>query len=424
MQTAYEQVLSDSDFDALVIHSGRAELKSRFDDQYWPFQPTPAFAHWLPMQQPDVALLLQPGATPRLLVPAVEDFWEGQSEPESNHFWDSFEKISLGNTNSLRGHVPDRRVAFIGNSPMAGRECGLSTEAINPTALTDALDATRICKTAYERECIAEANRRAALGHRALADAFARSEQSELQLHLLYLATTSQDDAETPYKNIVAMDEHAAVLHHVNYRRTAPVGSSHSLLVDAGATCLGYASDITRTATKGGESAAFAALIAAIERLQAEVIARIEPGLPYERLHDIAHELLAKALCDLEIARASVDELLASGATRAFFPHGLGHSLGIQVHDVGMKRTAPREDNPFLRNTSTIAVGQVFTIEPGCYFIPALMDKLRAEPVAAHIDWDLVQRLSHFGGVRIEDNIAVVEGGTVNMTRDNWPASP
>ena len=73
-----------------------------------------------------------------------------------------------------------------------------------------------------------------------------------------------------------------------------------------------------------------------------------------------------------EIGRGSASALVERGVTRALFPHGLGHSLGLQVHDVGMRLRAPRPDNRFLRNTSAIEIGQVFTIEPGCYVIDAL----------------------------------------------------
>jgi Xaa-Pro dipeptidase len=273
--------------------------------------------------------------------------------------------------------------------------------------------------------CIGEANRRAAQGHQAVAEAFMAGAYSELELHLLYLQVTAQDSSETPYQGIVALDENAAVLHHTCYGRQPSPDKTQSLLIDAGATCLGYASDITRTAVKGGGGAAdvFAELVRRMEGLQAEVIGRVRPGLAYESLHDQAHELLAPILRDLGIARGSDDELVAGGVTRVFFPHGLGHSLGIQVHDVGCRRREPRPENRFLRNTDDIAVGQVFTIEPGCYFIPDLLAELRGRPAGAAIDWDLVDHLGRFGGVRIEDNIAVVDGGTVNLTRDNWPAN-
>src|SRR5690606_15731121 len=147
----------------------------------------------------------------------------------------------------------------------------------------------------------------------------------------------------------------------------------------------------------------------AIDAMQRELVGRVRSGKPYEALHDEAHELLAGVLRDAGIARASVDELVGGGVTRAFLPHGLGHSLGLQTHDVGCRVTPPADRNPFLRNTSIIDDGQVFTIEPGCYFIPALLDGVRAGSHAAAVDWAVVEQLAPFGGIRIEDDIAVVD---------------
>jgi Xaa-Pro dipeptidase len=212
-------------------------------------------------------------------------------------------------------------------------------------------------------------------------------------------------------------------LHHVHYQRHPSGRAVQSLLVDAGASCRGYASDVTRTAIKGADEGAavvFANLIVRLEALQQEVCRRVRAELPYEELHDQTHQLLAPILRELELVRASDDELVGSGVTRKFLPHGLGHSLGIQVHDVGCRLTPPRAENPFLRNTSRITPGQVFTIEPGCYFIPELMDELRAAPVADRMNWPLIDAVGDFGGVRIEDDVAVLEHGTRNLTREAW----
>jgi Xaa-Pro dipeptidase len=107
--------------------------------------------------------------------------------------------------------------------------------------------------------------------------------------------------------------------------------------------------------------------------------------------------------------------------TRAFYPHGLGHSLGLQTHDVGCGLRAPRADNPFLRNTSDIAGGQVFTIEPGVYFIDALLGELRARPAGSLVDWNIVEALAPLGGVRIEDDVHVLPAGARNLTREQLP---
>ena len=164
-------------------------------------------------------------------------------------------------------------------------------------------------------------------------------------------------------------------------------------------------------------------MIARVDAMQQELCRRVRPGLAYEALHDQCHALIAPILRELDIVRAGDEEMVASGATRHFLPHGLGHSLGVQVHDVGCKLTPPRADNPWLRNTSDIAVGQVFTVEPGIYFIPELLGRLRGEPLGGRVNWPLVEALSELGGVRIEDNVAVMEDGIRNLTREAWHGS-
>ncbi|ACY18286.1 Xaa-Pro dipeptidase [Haliangium ochraceum] len=438
LQDAYGAALEEQGFDAVLIHAGTPAKRHEFDDAYWPLCPTPAFTHWVPWHKDDAALLIQPGKRPRLIFSDPDDFWHSAAAPESEHFWGGFDEVELDDAAAVDAGIgrelrsSDRadarmRAAFIGADGDRARAWGFAEETVNPAGLTAALERVRVRKTAYELRCLGEASRRAAIGHQAVHEAFLADEAfSEFDLHLRYLAATGQDDAETPYKNIVALDENAAVLHHLRYTRERARTKNRSLLIDAGATYLGYASDITRTYVKGSGRVVevFGALIAAVESLQAEVCARIQPGLAYEALHDQSHELLAEQLRTLEISDASVEELLESGATRVFLPHGLGHSLGIQVHDVGCRLSPPRPENRYLRNTSVIEAGQVFTIEPGCYFIESLLADLRKRPVAERIDWELVAELSAFGGVRIEDNLAVLERGTLNLTRDNWPSAP
>src|SRR5205085_3865904 len=227
-----------------------------------------------------------------------------------------------------------------------------------------------------------------------------------------------QDDAETPYKNIVALGKHAAILHHIAYeKRAAPAGS---LLLDAGSSFGGYGSDITRTWVKGRGAAAtsFAQLVAGVEAMQQRLCGQVRVGMPYEQLHDESHRQVADILREAGISRLPADELVSRGITRAFYPHGLGRSLGLQCHDVGCALRPARGDNPFLRNTSDIAPRQVFTIEPGLYFIETLLAPLRNSP---DIDWKLVDALSPFGGIRIEDDVVVQDQGIRNLTREVLP---
>ena len=418
LQRGTEAALAEHGFDALVLCSGAAAAKSRFDDQSWPLQPTPAFAHWCPLVEPDAYVVIRPGRRPRLVRTIVDDFWEAQPAPESDHFWSAFDVVEIA-----PGHAADALPG--GKVAVVTRDPGTSPPGeVNPPALIAALDALRTRKTAYEIECLAEASRRAARGHRAVAAAFAAGTPSELELHLAYLAASEQDDPAAPYKGIVALGAHAAILHYVTYQKERVAGDT-SLLVDAGARCLGYGSDITRTYVRGtGPGAArFGALLAQMEALQQEVIRRIRPGAAYEDLHDETHRLLAAALLELGIGRGGADALVELGVTRALFPHGLGHSLGVTVHDVGMKPRAPRPENKFLRNTSVIEPGQVFTIEPGVYVIDALLAPLRSDPRKDLLDWAAIDLLRPFGGIRIEDDVLVEAAGVRNLTREAFAAA-
>ncbi len=418
LTTAYDHVLANHALDALIISAGSAALKNRFDDQYRPLATTPAFAHWLPLPEPDAVLVARAGRRPLLIRVVSDDYWETPPACESDHFWSGFEVIEVRTATDAAAHLPGGRVAVIASDALPFTAPG----PVNPPEVVAAIHAVRTRKTPYEVGCLLEATRRAMRGHRTAAARFADDAPGELALHLAYLSASGQDDAETPYKNIVARGTHAAVLHHVHYAKLAPPAGPDSLLVDAGASCLGYGSDITRTWVRGDGAAAtlFAALVAGVERLQQELCGAIAPGLEYEALHDRSHLLLGELLVELGVGRGTADELVARGVTRALFPHGLGHSLGIQVHDVGMRLRPPRANNPFLRNTSVIEAGQVFTIEPGCYFIDGLLAPLRGDQRAALLDWTTVDALRPFGGVRIEDDVVVTAGGMRNLTREVW----
>ena len=111
--------------------------------------------------------------------------------------------------------------------------------------------------------------------------------------------------------------------------------------------------------------------------------------------------------------------MVAEGVTRAFFPHGIGHFLGVQVHDVAGKPVPSPADAPFLRLMRTLEPGMVVTIEPGLYFIPSLLEPLLSGPLERHINRPLLDELQGCGGIRIEDNVVVTDSGCRNLTRES-----
>ena len=149
-------------------------------------------------------------------------------------------------------------------------------------------------------------------------------------------------------------------------------------------------------------------------------------GTDYRRIHLDAHLALAGILREHGVLTVSSEAAVATGVSATFFPHGIGHGIGLQVHDVagfaaadaGAETLAKPDGHPYLRLTRTLAPGMVVTIEPGIYFIEMLLDDLRAGPNAASVDWSRVDAFRPYGGIRIEDDVACTDGEPLNLTRE------
>jgi Xaa-Pro dipeptidase len=415
-----EEALEAAGFDALVIHSG-TPFRYFADDMDAPFRTTPHFAHWVPLGGPHHLLLVRPGQRPKLVRVAPEDYWYEQA-PLGDPFWaGEFELEEVGEAEQAWKRVETRgRVAFIGDDPARAIDHGVADSWIHPPALVARLDWDRSYKTPYEVACIQEAERIAARAHHAAREAFEQG-RSELEIHHAYVQAAGCADKDLPYESIVALDEKGATLHYTGKR---DVRDGRVLLIDSGARHLGYASDITRTWTRDGCDPLFADLIRGVESLQQELCAAVRPGLPYLELHRSAHVKIADLLKRLGVLRRGGEAAVEEGLTSPFFPHGLGHFLGIQVHDVAGHlaspeggRVEPPPQFPYLRTTRTIETDQVFTVEPGVYFIEMLLRAHRSGPSARQFDWSLIERLAPFGGVRIEDDLLVTPEGSRNLTR-------
>jgi Xaa-Pro dipeptidase len=255
-----------------------------------------------------------------------------------------------------------------------------------------------------------------------VAEAAWRAGASEFEVHQAYCSAVGLQEQELPYGNIIAFGAGAAVLHYQQLQRERDV-PRRTFLIDAGAQVRGYASDITRTYCDG--DAEFGALIAAMDVLQRRLCDAIRAGTDYREVHLQAHWLVAGVLREAGVIGCSAETAVAEGVTREFFPHGSGHLLGLQVHDVaGFARDAsgaeiPRpEGHPFLRLTRILEPGFVVTVEPGLYFIDLLLDEARGNEAGTHIRWDAVARLKPFGGIRIEDDVHCTSGAPENLTRD------
>ena len=228
---------------------------------------------------------------------------------------------------------------------------------------------------------------------------------SELEVHRAFLAAVGGLEADLPYPTIVGLNEKGAVLHYEGKR--PDVRNGKSLLIDAGARVRGYASDITRTFAGGAADGRFRSLIAAMEGAQQALCEGVTAGRPWAELHHEAHLSLSGVLKDENVINLSPEDAVASGLSRVFFPHGLGHFLGIQVHDVGGhlagpdgRRAPPPKAHPMLRSTRTLEPGHVLTVEPGVYFIEMLLAGWRngTESRRNAINWETVDALAPTAG--------------------------
>ena len=417
-----ERALALGGFDHLLVAAGMPGIKF-LDDNHYPYAVSPQFKYWVPLiNAPGSWIAYTPGAKPKLIFLQPRDYWHVVPDAPSSYWVDQFEIVIVRTAEDAVAELPRGNCATIAepNASVAGIEVN------NPGSVLDYLHYHRAYKTAYELELMREANRIGARAHRAAEQAFRRGE-SELGIHQAYLAAAGQIDAELPYSSIVALNEHGAVLHYMDFTRQPPT-PARSLLIDAGARASGYASDITRTyaAADAGE---FLALIDSMDTAQQSFVAKVRAGQSYPDLHIHAHYVIAGVLQEHGFIRMNAESAVESGVTRAFFPHGLGHSIGLQVHDVaGFAKnergdTIPRPDgHPYLRMTRMLEPDMVVTIEPGLYFIEMLLAELRDKPVSKDIAWDKVEAFKRYGGIRIEDDVVCTDDTPENLTRNAFAA--
>jgi Xaa-Pro dipeptidase len=416
-QAVLDAALDALQLDGVVIAAG-VEHTVFLDDQHFPFRPNPWFL-WLvpPPAAPGSLLHIAPGARPRLLFVAPQDYWHSPPEPPEDPWTGLFDITVVADADAAMALAQQAggRLAFIGEMAPPSPQWQW-----NPPQLLTRLEQARCIKSAYEVACIREANHIAVAGHLAAERRF-REGGAELDILLAFLGAVRQGENELPYPPIVALNDHAATLHYQR-RDTLVPARSLSLLIDAGATCRGYASDITRTWARA--PGLFANLVEAMDGVQQELCEAVAPGVDWRELHLMAHRLVARVLRDAGLLRMEPEAALESGVTAAFLPHGLGHLLGLQVHDVGGFRPAhdaepvPRPPgHPALRLTRRLEPGMVVTVEPGLYFIGSLLDRLRSGPHAGALNWPVIERLAPCGGIRIEDDVVVTTSGHDNLTR-------
>ncbi|HEY3393475.1 MAG TPA: aminopeptidase P N-terminal domain-containing protein, partial [Lacipirellulaceae bacterium] len=401
------------DADAIIlIASGEPIAKPGGLDQTYPFLPHPNY-YWLTgSRRWGNVLAWEParGWTHFVRpIDAVERLWEGTTE--------SVEGI-------------DRKEFDDWLKARSGRALGvLGATLANVTAdvpLTDALrerlEEARRPKDHFELELVAKAVRATAAGYARAVDVI-RPGATEREIKIELEAEMLRHGADAlGYDSIVGIGERAAVLHSTPTDTSARAGDV--VLIDAGGAVRGYTADVTRTYSASGKFTPEAQAIYDIV-LAAELAAinAARAGVEWHDVHRAAARELAEGLAHLGVLRVSPDAACETEAIALFFPHGIGHMVGLGVRDVG-GRAPGREEGRLccgakVRVDLPILENFLMTVEPGLYFVPALLDDPeRRGKFHDAVNWDALHRWRPVGGIRIEDNVLVTDGEPAVLTQD------
>lgn len=234
----------------------------------------------------------------------------------------------------------------------------------------------------------------------------------------------------------VILSKFGEILH--NHHHTNILKKGDLLLCDAGfESNMGYATDNTRTIPVGGDfTQKQREIYEIVLKANNNAIAKSKPGVFYRDVHLNSAKDIANGLKALGLMKGDIEEAVAQGAHALFYPHGLGHMMGLDVHDmedigeqfVGYDETVQRSKQfglAYLRLAKKLQPGYVLTVEPGIYFIPALIDMWKAEhKFEQFINYEKVETYKGFGGIRLEDDILITDSGCRIMGKKRIPITP
>jgi Xaa-Pro aminopeptidase len=398
-----------------------------------PFRQDSSFLYLTGCNLPNAAVIIEEDhCTLFLPAPADDDaLWHGHVktlEDHKRHFGvDAVIDIEL-----LDKHCKDRKLATLAVADVTATQRAATLAGVplsygkenGDDLLIDALIAMRQIK---DKEEIDELRAAAICTAQAFHAAMAATHPGGTEAHVaaLFRASLAARGLSEGYKPIVTV--RGEILHNPTYRNS--IKSGQLLLLDGGGErSSGYTVDITRTwpvsgRFQGKQGAAYSAVLDA----QLGAIELVRPGIRYREVHDRAAAVLTQWLRDEGLLRGTMDELRETQAHAAFFPHGIGHHLGLDVHDLeqfGDRAAYPpgrgRDGNfgtAYLRMDMDMAPGMVVTVEPGFYVVPAILrDPALREKWGSQVDWDLSETWTGFGGIRIEDDVLCTDSSPEVLT--------
>jgi len=358
-----------------------------------------------------------------LFIPPVETesvIWSGLplSEDEALSLYDVDQVLTTDQVASALAHPHSSSAIWAIANQVSDHITFLEFNEKDFSLLKLAIEECRAIKDEYEVALTRQANAISTIAHTAVLKAVKHA-NNERELEALFIEKSISNGArEQAYHSIVASGTAAATLHYVkNYE---PLKGKLNLLLDAGAEYSCYASDITRTFPINGKfSPESRAIYDIVLQMQHVCTIMLKEGVIWDDVHLKAHEIAIEGLLKLGILQGSKEDILKTRTSVAFFPHGLGHYLGMDTHDTGGHPDYEDKDPMFryLRVRGALPAGAIITVEPGIYFCRFIIEPYLTDPVhSGYINFDILNRFWEVGGVRIEDNVLITKDGYENLT--------
>jgi len=381
-------------------------------DQCYEFRAHPEFRWLTEEKRPGSILAFDPQEGWTRFTPAVtemERVWDGIAVEPDGPYMDALPTWLEARSG--------RKAAFLGVQTYE-----LATDAELTAEVSGKLFQARRAKDEHEISLMKQASAATLAGHLA-AKALIRPGVSERDIQIELETAFARGGADRPgYHSIVGTGPNSTVFHFTPSARKVQEGDV--VLIDAGAEVDAYVIDVTRTYPSNGtftpkQQAVYDILLDA----ERKACARCVPGQEWLEFHTLVALDLAKGLVDLDIFKGTAESAVESEAIALFLPHGVGHMVGLGVRDASGAAAGRTGENRAagvrVRCDLPLEEGYVMTVEPGIYFIQALLnDPARREKFASEVNWDVVDQYQDFGGMRIEDNILVTHGEPVNLTID------
>jgi Xaa-Pro aminopeptidase len=428
------RILREAIPEGAILIMGNTSAPRNYADNIYPFRQDSHFLYYVGVNSPGMALLLDVDGGERLFGPAEgsdDIVWVGPKPGIGDHAAtagiascgvseDLRERVRvLAQEGTVVHYLPPWRaqrrfaLADLLDSDPRTINLGVSDDLIH------AVLAQRVIKGSEEIAEIEDALAVTAEMYRA-AMAATRPGRSEAEIMAVLVEQAAAHGVQLAFNPIVTV--RGEILHNESYPNTAADGDL--MLIDSGAESAGfYASDITRTFPVSGQfSDRQRKIYELVLQAQLAVIDAASPERSNKELHLIAAHAIASGLVELGVMQGDPDDAVAEGAHALFFPHGIGHMLGLDVHDmedlgdiVGYpegERRSTQFGLSLLRMTRQLEPGFVITVEPGIYFNPVLIDRWQAEGLHRDfVRYDRLEAFHGFGGVRIEDDVLITEDG-------------